>query len=237
MRIRTMLTFLAGILSLSLLTALPAAAGSVHQLTKAASGNGVDCGTIAPADLATANCQSLTNNPPDEMNFYTLGEGAGLSFFDIFSIPNIQAGTDVTFVFGNAPGGVVPDGSFGVLACDNTLTSAVGSAFAEPDSSSGGLPVFMSNACTGLAPGTDASSLLNNGTNDPVTSWNFVSNGGATTWFFYAETSAIGTLSPFLPTSATVTNGTAPIPEPGTLGLFALGLLGLAIASRRRAQA
>ncbi|HEY0701679.1 MAG TPA: PEP-CTERM sorting domain-containing protein [Candidatus Acidoferrales bacterium] len=210
MKFRNTTLVLAGIAALAL--AAPAGANSVHQPARTASGNGVLCSATDPN---TNPCQSLTNNPIPDTNLFETSDGAGASFYDIFSVPGIAAGTDVTFTFATTP----PDGDFGAFLCDNFVTGAAGSAFSADG-------IFMSNACTGLAPGsTDITGLVGG---NAVTTWDFTGNGGVSTWYFFALANSAGD-SAYLPTSVTVTQGgSTSMPEPGILAMLGVGLIGLA---------
>src|ERR1700722_7882522 len=213
MNFRNTILMLTGIAALAL--AAPARANSVHQPARGASGNGELC---SDTDPNSNPCQSLTNNPIPQTNLFEPSDGAGASFYDIFSVQGIAAGTDVTFTFSTPP----PDGDFGAFLCDNFVTSAQGSAFSADGK-------FMSNACTGLPSGsTDITGLVGG---NSATNWNFISNGGVSTWFFFALADSNGNSS-FLPTSVTVTQSSS-MPEPGIFGLLGVGLIGLAMLRLR----
>jgi PEP-CTERM motif-containing protein len=215
MNFRNTILALAAISALAM--AAPAGANSVHQPARGASGNGVLCSATDPN---TNPCQSLTNNPIPENNLFETSDGAGASFYDIFAVQGIAAGTDVTFTFSTPP----PDGDFGAFLCNNFVTSAQGSAFSADG-------IFMSNACTGLPAGsTDITGLVGG---NSVTNWDFTGNGGVSTWYFFALANSAGA-SAYLPTAVTVTQGgSSSMPEPGSFGLLGVGLIGLAVLKMR----
>jgi hypothetical protein len=218
MNFRNTVLALAAISALAM--AAPAGANSVAHPARTASGNGVLCSDTDPAVNA---CQSLTNNPIPENNLFETSPGGGSavpSYYDIFAVQGIAAGTDVTFTFATTP----PAGDFGAFLCDNFVTSAQGSAFSADGK-------FMSTACTGLPSGsTDITGLVADG---PVTNWDFTGNGGVSTWYFFALANSAGA-SAYLPTAVTVTQGgSSSMPEPGSFGLLGVGLIGLAVLKMR----
>jgi hypothetical protein len=213
---------------LALLIASPAFANHVDR---PASGHGTDdtcstgdenCQTFGTA--FTANGLSVTP--------YTYSDDGSvtLNFLDLFAVTGINAGTTVSFTFASVPA----DGQFGVFACNGDAANP-GQAIDAAGNPFGPTP----SPCTGIAPlPTTASDFLSN-PNGPVTSWAFSSNGGTTTWWFYAlatgPTSA--GVSIYLPTSVNVSGGSNTVPEPGTLLLLASGIVGLAVLRRRQAHA
>ena len=215
---------------LALFIASPARANHVDR---PASGHGVDntCSINEP-------CQTFgtpfTASDGLSVTPYTYNDGTGFNYLDIFAVPGISAGTTVSFAF---PALATPaDGQFGVFTCDNQGFGTDKNLGDAVDASGN---KFLSNSCTGIPPSpTTANDFLSN-PNGPVTSWAFSSNGGVSTWWFYAlatgPTSA--GVSIYLPTSVTVTGGSNTVPEPGSLLLLASGIVGLAVLRRRQAHA
>lgn len=214
---------------LALFIASPARANHVDR---PASGHGVDktCSINEP-------CQTFgtpfTASDGLSVTPYTYNDGTGFNYLDIFAVPGISAGTTVSFAF---PALATPaDGQFGAFTCSNPGFGTVTDPGTAVDASGN---VALSTSCTGILDSQSSADFLSNPTG-PVTSWAFSSNGGVSTWWFYAlatgPTSA--GVSIYLPTSVTVTGGSNTVPEPGSLLLLASGIVGLAVLRRRQAHA
>ncbi len=227
MNLRSCLPICTGILALFISS--PAWANHVDR---PASNHGTDDSCTS----GNENCQTFgtpfTASDGLSVTPYTFSDdgSATFNYLDIFAVTGINAGTTVSFAFATLPA----DGQFGVFACDNQGFGTDTNPGDAVDASG----AFLSNSCTGIPSTSAASDFLSN-PSGPVTSWAFSSNGGTTTWWFYAlatgPTSAGASI--YLPTSVTVTSGTSTAPEPGTLLLLALGIAGLAVLRRRQAHA
>jgi hypothetical protein len=194
-------------------------------------------GTDDTCTSGNQNCQTFgtpfTASDGLSVTPYTFSDDGSvtLNYLDIFAVTGINPGTTVSFAFATLPA----DGQFGVFTCDNQGFGSITNPGVAVDASGN---VALSTSCTGISATNSASDFLSN-PGGPVTSWAFSSNGGVSTWWFYAlatgPTSAGASI--YLPTSVTVTGGTSTAPEPGTLLLLASGIAGLAVFRRRQARA
>jgi hypothetical protein len=227
MKLRSLLPICTGVLAV--LISSPAWANHVDR---PASGHGTDDSCTSGNENCQAFGTPFTASDGLSVTPYTFSDDGSvtLNYLDLFSVSGIAAGTTVSFSFASLPA----DGQFGVFTCSNPGFGTVTSPGEAVDASGN---VGLSTSCTGILDSQSSSDFLSN-PSGPVTAWTFSGNGGVSTWWFYADATGptIAGASGFLPTSVTVTSGSNPVPEPGTMLLLALGIAGLATLRRREAH-
>lgn len=205
------------VIALTLFSAAPAFATSTARPDKAASGQGLiadaffSSSTVAGPDGVTESVFNNSNDPFDPV-------------IDVFALPmNFESGTAYTMSFKS----LTPNmggGLYGIFDCDNGTSQ---SAYSEDMT-----PVLVGTTCTPepLGAGDALLSFTENDSNDTVTV-SFIGNKATAPSQFFLWTTD-GNLTGFAPAGSTGT-----VPEPGTFGLLASGLLAIALFRRRTANA
>ncbi|HTW22366.1 MAG TPA: PEP-CTERM sorting domain-containing protein [Candidatus Baltobacteraceae bacterium] len=139
------------------------------------------------------------------------GDGTGETI-DVYELPfTVSAGTSVSLTFTNLTD------NFGAFACNN---GSNGFAVDSLENTMEGLP-----CTTGSASGL--SGFYTESESGDTATFTFLA-GAPSSWAFYSDVA-----DPLV--SIATSSGTVPAPEPGTLALLALGLIGVAVTRRRQA--
>jgi hypothetical protein len=204
--------------ALTLFSAAPAFATGAHA-EKGASGNG-----DSPDVTLTSTGQTVDGIPIE--NYTNFG-----TYLEIFQIPTaFTSGTPYLLTFNSA---LPTDGTaaYGVFDCDNGTGTAIDAS---------GNPMANGSDCT-QAPLNTSDQYVSfvEGTNTAkITFLASVPGANASTTYYFWTTATdvngdfIGNLASITPAGSTGT-----VPEPGTFGLLASGLLAIALFRRRTTNA
>ena len=225
MRIRSVLTSVAA--ASALLIGVAANATPVFQVT-------VWNAQTPNSNIGSNNQQALPTNP-------IIGAGNEIATFTYTGLPNWYVGSQS----GNTLGNFIGSGS-GVISNFQCLVSGCGSTVLSTGGFSSvtlfDLSFNANHWVTGTIWHDDGVSLYDNGGSSPADQ---IMNSAYPTVSIPTNFSTVGTHGPYnlwyleangAPSRLTV-NATDYVPEPGTMLLFATGLLGLGLAVTRRRRA